>query len=314
MCEHSSNGTRCSADPKRIAAYCKVSESTVWNVIAGYENVRTGERVKGLLERGILTQLAPGNWAKRKCATYRINEAAMHLDPRMKPYLNDAPEELGVEAQATLPGIRRPWEPKIQDAPADSPAPLVQPLDQSAKPTDPTVGLHWSNGWVQLVQPLGSTGPTVGLDSISIDSNPIDSKPSDSSGGVRNSLHTVPQNPTTQPLSGQVHEIASLYPKIRDAFHLPPEIYNAIATALARDGRDLVWIGTKSVAEAVDKWPRHELRFLPSPVKFFRESHYRADPAEWARKEESGADDYAQRCDDERELLRRHQVARGTSA
>lgn len=84
-------------------------------------------------------------------------------------------------------------------------------------------------------------------------------------------------------LDGQVHEIASLYPRIDDAFNLPQDIAYAIAEAIARDGRDPVWVGTKSVSEATAGWPTHELKFLPSPQKFFRESNYRKPPEFWER-------------------------------
>lgn len=84
-------------------------------------------------------------------------------------------------------------------------------------------------------------------------------------------------------VDGQVHEIAALYPKIKDAFHLPRDTAECIAAAIARDGRDVVWVGTKSVNEAVGRWPVTERQFLPSPQKFFRESLYRNDAAEWER-------------------------------
>ena len=86
-----------------------------------------------------------------------------------------------------------------------------------------------------------------------------------------------------QPFPGQVHEIAALYPKIDDAFRLTLEVSEAISTAIRRDGRDAVWAGTKSMAEKVAHWPRSELRFLPSPQRYFHESQYRKDPEFWER-------------------------------
>ena len=85
-----------------------------------------------------------------------------------------------------------------------------------------------------------------------------------------------------------VREIAALYPKIRDADNLSQEIQYAIAEAIARDGRDLVWMGTKSMAEAVARWPKSELKFIPAPGRFFRESQYKTDPAEWVRSDGNG--------------------------
>jgi hypothetical protein len=81
-----------------------------------------------------------------------------------------------------------------------------------------------------------------------------------------------------------VQEIAALHPKIHDAFHLTKEVSSAIAAAVARDGRERVWAGTKSMADAVTKWPKEEMRFLSSAPRFFRESQYRKDPREWERK------------------------------
>lgn len=90
-------------------------------------------------------------------------------------------------------------------------------------------------------------------------------------------------NSEGQSIDGQVHEIASLHPKILDAFHLTHEVATAIAEAIARDGRDLVWAGTKSMADVVAKWPKEEMQFLPSAQRYFRESQYRKDPREWER-------------------------------
>lgn len=81
----------------------------------------------------------------------------------------------------------------------------------------------------------------------------------------------------------EVHEIAALYPRINDAFHLPHETALAIARAVARDGRDLVWAGTKNVQDAVAGGPPGELKFLPAAAKFFNESNYRNPPEFWER-------------------------------
>lgn len=83
----------------------------------------------------------------------------------------------------------------------------------------------------------------------------------------------------------QVHEIASLYPKIHDAFNLTHEVAIAIAEAIGRDGRDLVWAGTKCAGEAMALWAPEMKQFIPSPPRFFRESQYRKDPAEWERRD-----------------------------
>jgi hypothetical protein len=74
MCEHCSDGSTIWAAIPRLAAYSKLSERKVQRLI------------RALLGRGILSQLAPSNTAKRRPATYRINEAALNEDPRMAPY------------------------------------------------------------------------------------------------------------------------------------------------------------------------------------------------------------------------------------
>jgi helix-turn-helix protein len=105
MVEHCSDGSTIWASIARLAAYSKFSERTVQRLI------------RGLHAHGILTEIAPANAAKRRPATYRINEAAMHDDPVMAPYLN---------RQGQLPGVRRapvPGEP--------IPDPLVSSSHQS---------------------------------------------------------------------------------------------------------------------------------------------------------------------------------------
>lgn len=84
-------------------------------------------------------------------------------------------------------------------------------------------------------------------------------------------------------IDGQILEIAALHPKVRDAFNLPQDTAVAIAEAIARDGRDVVWAGTKAFAEAVAQWAPSEKQFITAPARFYRQSEYRADPREWER-------------------------------
>lgn len=97
-----------------------------------------------------------------------------------------------------------------------------------------------------------------------------------------------PPTPLLEDLEQHVREIASLYPKISDAQNLSHEIELAIAEAVARHGRDAVWAGTKSMAEKVAKWPKSELRFVPGASRYFRESQYQKNPAEWERVNGNG--------------------------
>jgi hypothetical protein len=85
MCEANSDGSTIWAAIPRLAAYSKLSERSVQYVI------------RELCSRGILSQLAPANsWNKRRPAVYRVNEAAMEDDPKMRPYRT---------SQWRLPGI-----------------------------------------------------------------------------------------------------------------------------------------------------------------------------------------------------------------
>ena len=104
-------------------------------------------------------------------------------------------------------------------------------------------------------------------------------------------------------LEKAVLEIAALYPKIRDPIHISQEIQHAIAQAVARDGRDLVWAGTKGMADAVARWPKDKLVFIPAAGRFFRESQYRTDPAEWERGDNGGSSKKQQRIDDNRKAI-----------
>jgi len=98
MVEHCSDGSVIWAAIPRLAAYSKLSERTIQRLIHGEDRPGRPHRA-GLVERGILTQLAPENRGQRRPATYRLNEEALELDPLVRLYRN---------LQAGLPGIRRP--------------------------------------------------------------------------------------------------------------------------------------------------------------------------------------------------------------
>ena len=75
MCEHSSDGSAIWASVPRLSAYSKLSERTVQYVI------------RDLCARGILSRMAEGNSRnKRRPAVYRVNEAGMEDDPKMRRY------------------------------------------------------------------------------------------------------------------------------------------------------------------------------------------------------------------------------------
>lgn len=135
MCEHCSDGSMIWASVARLAAYSKLSERQVQRLIRGF------------CDRGILSQIAPENTARRRPVTYRLNELAMEDDPKMAPYL---------ARQGSLPGIRRPvpGEP-IPDRD------LVTPCHQSR---DKRVA--------DLVTPCHQSGDTMSPDSKAFDPRP----------------------------------------------------------------------------------------------------------------------------------------------
>jgi hypothetical protein len=103
MCEQCSDGSCIWASVETLAIYSDLSPRHIWNLIHGRD--RDGRHIPGLLERGILTELAPAKgWPDPRPATYRINEAALDVKPEVR-------SRLEARSQMTLPGIRRPSVP-----------------------------------------------------------------------------------------------------------------------------------------------------------------------------------------------------------
>ena len=86
MAELSRDGIVC-ASRRRLAAYAKLSERQVDRLVNGWVDQRTGKRVPGLRERGVLTELSSFSGPRHRPPTYRLNEAALPWDPRMQRYL-----------------------------------------------------------------------------------------------------------------------------------------------------------------------------------------------------------------------------------
>jgi hypothetical protein len=163
MCEASSDGSKVYAAIPRLAAYAKLSRRHVARLIHGYLDPRTGKRSKGFLERGILTLLAPAG-TRFRTAIYQINEEALHLNPRMQPYLDEA-------AQQQLPGILKPPKIGILETPVTDAAP---PSTWTPCPPSPvTVSMDSGHG----------VHPT--LDTVSTDSKAFDSKTINSNAEIR---------------------------------------------------------------------------------------------------------------------------------
>jgi len=140
MCEHCSDGSIVWAGIPRLAAYSKLSDRNVQHLL------------RKLTSRGVVTQLAPSNTAKRRPATYRINEAALTDDPRMERYRS---------RQQRLPGVKRP---SIPGEPITSHGDLVKSFHQSGE-----------NCAAYLVKPFHQPGEATSPDSKAFDperSNP----------------------------------------------------------------------------------------------------------------------------------------------
>jgi hypothetical protein len=152
MCEHCSDGSFVWPAIPRLAAYAKLSKRKTQYVIRVLRN------------RGVLSQLAPPNGARRRPATYRINEAALEDDPKMTRYR---------ARQQQLPGICRP---SAQGEPIADPVHGVHPTGADDAP-HPLHSVHES-------------GAQPAPDSQSLDSRTSDSKPMTQHGDA--ALNSMP--------------------------------------------------------------------------------------------------------------------------
>ena len=99
MFEHAPEGGSIFASPNTYALNSGLSVRHIWNLIHGRE--RNGRRIPGFIERGILSEDAKGKgWPEPKAASYRFNEAALHLLPEVM--------SRHAQGQLPLPGIPRP--------------------------------------------------------------------------------------------------------------------------------------------------------------------------------------------------------------
>ena len=84
-------------------------------------------------------------------------------------------------------------------------------------------------------------------------------------------------------LTNQVETIFHLHPKNLHRSTVPRDQQEAIAEAIVRDGYELVWMGTKNLAAAVERWAASERVFIPNPMKFFTGQDYLLTPEVWER-------------------------------
>jgi hypothetical protein len=104
-------------------------------------------------------------------------------------------------------------------------------------------------------------------------------------------LFTENQIPENTQLS--IEQIGHLHPanSHMKSVALPIIQQQAIAEAIERDGIEIVLSGTKNLAEKISGWSPSELRFVPNPLKFYREGEYLKNPAFWERKKENGREE-----------------------
>lgn len=141
MVEHCSDGSILWASKRTLAAYTKLSKGWILILIYGCDEEPGRKKRVGLLERKILTQLAPADPKKNAPVTYRLNEGALHLDPLMIPILER-------RAQLSIPGMRRPAVPGETIVKIPAPA-----LDFRPEPTLLPPGTRREPGMAQVAAP-----------------------------------------------------------------------------------------------------------------------------------------------------------------
>jgi hypothetical protein len=191
MCEACSDGSYVWASAPRLAAYAKLTRRQVDRLIHGYDDPRTGTRVKGFVERGVLSRLA-GPGSQRRTAVYRINEDALVLDPRMAPYLEQRQLPLQKRAKAGLP--QQPVSDAAPLGPAVEPVPTYE---TGTKTCETGTELLWTPCPPSVDTVTTEDGHRVQstLDTVSTDSKAFDSKAFDSKEEIHHgdaALNTMP--------------------------------------------------------------------------------------------------------------------------
>ena len=138
MCDVSRGGNQIYPAIETLARLSKLSRRHCDRLIKGYFEKRTGKRVKGFLERGILTQTSkPG--VKKRTAIYVLHEEALHDAPQLRGDIEKA-------GQMDLPGIMKSPKPGVPVQPIgdESPKALAAwasaTVSSDAPPDPPLVG------------------------------------------------------------------------------------------------------------------------------------------------------------------------------
>ena len=95
--------------------------------------------------------------------------------------------------------------------------------------------------------------------------------------------------PTNLASGDKIRQIVSTHPgssHLKNVKLIPVDLEEAISGAVDRDGFDLVIAGTRNLAEAVALWPLSDLRFVPNPTRFYRDSEYLKPSIVWDRTNE----------------------------
>ena len=117
MCDVSRGGNKVYASIETLARLSKLSRRHCDRLIKGYFEKRKGKRVKGFLERGILTQVSkPGE--KKRTAVYLFHEDALHDAPELQGDIEKA-------GQMDLPGIMQGSKSEIPIQPIGDEYPKI---------------------------------------------------------------------------------------------------------------------------------------------------------------------------------------------
>lgn len=111
MVEYCADGSTIWPSVASVARGSRLSRTTVQRQKNGWRGDSKHRPVRGLIPAGVLIEIAPASPRHNRPATYRLNEAALELDPLMRSILER-------EAQMTLAGVRRRPAPGERVQPA----------------------------------------------------------------------------------------------------------------------------------------------------------------------------------------------------
>jgi hypothetical protein len=170
MVEHCMSGQTLWVSIPRLAAYSKLDERDIRTILHGRKGrertiTRSGKELRwrerdktGLIARRILTEVAPHSSSRNLPTTYRLNEAVLRWDKRMK-------EILLADCQLRLPGVHRPaipGEAVVPNFPTAFAAPVSDTRPSLSLPPGanaPGGGAELDSPWVERPRRAGSNAP-----------------------------------------------------------------------------------------------------------------------------------------------------------